>query len=140
MPNVGRAGGVGLARARAAPAGSGFSVATGAAAGPRPTYATAPVALTAILAQQEGSGEPAGDRDARRHGNAMLALLTELQHAVLGGPSESGAVLQRLSALAEASPRATTPALQSVIAAIGLRARVELARCRGELPCCAHRS
>ena len=78
---------------------------------------------------QELGGETVADREARRHGQDMLAALAELQRALLGGDDDAAA-LQRLAELAAAVPRATDPRLAALVSAIVLRVRVELARRR----------
>lgn len=93
--------------------------------------AAEPVVLGAMLALQEEESGAARDRQARRHGQAMLEELAMLQCNMLGGTVESGpsaAALVRLAALAEAVPEAADPRLSALIGAIVLRARVELAR------------
>ena len=67
------------------------------------------------------------DRQAKRHGQALLQALGELQRLLLGeGPLEEA--LARLSALVETCPEASDPALAGLVGSILLRARVELAR------------
>ena len=80
-----------------------------------------------MLTLQEVGGETVEDREARRHGNDMLAALGELQRALLAGGGDAG-VLQRLMDLAASVPRATDLRLAAMISAIVVRARVELAR------------
>ncbi len=66
------------------------------------------------------------DRRARRQGHAMLAALTDLQRCLtVGDPS---AALDRLVGLVRTMPLAADPVLASLLAAIALRARVEIAR------------
>lgn len=90
--------------------------------------------LGAMLAAQEWGDPTAQDREGRRHGRAVLDLLAELQRALLAGMGLAGinegasGIAQRLAALASVEPAAADPALASVLAAIRLRARVELAR------------
>jgi Class II flagellar assembly regulator len=80
-----------------------------------------------MLSLQEVGGETVEDREARRHGNDMLAALGELQRALLASGGDAGA-LQRLLDLAASVPRATDPRLAAMISAIVVRVRVELAR------------
>jgi hypothetical protein len=75
------------------------------------------------------------DREARRHGQAVLSLLAELQLVLVGSgsapeasPASLALLAGRLSALTDAVPVASDPGLRAIIAAIALRARVELAR------------
>lgn len=79
-----------------------------------------------LLALQESA--PAAERDARarRRGQALIEELTALQAGLLAGRIEPG----RLRALARlsAGEAAADPALAAILAAISLRARVELAR------------
>ena len=83
--------------------------------------------LGAMLTLQELGGETLVDRDARRHGHDLLAVLAELQRALLAG-SDDMAALRHLAELADAVPQATDRRLAAMISAIVLRARVELAR------------
>jgi hypothetical protein len=80
-----------------------------------------------MLSLQEAGGETVEDREARRHGNDMLAALAELQRALLGGRGD-GVALQRLADLAASVRHATDPRLAAMVSAIVLRVRVELAR------------
>ena len=71
------------------------------------------------------------DREARRHGQALLSVLAEMQLSLIGsrdGPGSLTLLSERLSGLAEAIPVAADPRLRAIIGAITLRARVELAR------------
>jgi hypothetical protein len=81
-----------------------------------------------VLQYQAMQAGAAGDREARRHGQALLAELAELQHALLGEEGEETGVLSRLSALLDDCPAATDPALAATLAAVVLRVRIELAR------------
>ena len=96
------------------------------------TRETAPPAgpdlnLGGLLALQEGETETVQDRAARRHGHNLLAGLTAIQHAQLGAGLARGDI-ERLAALADGIPPACDPRLRAAVAAIGLRARVELAK------------
>lgn len=83
------------------------------------------VGLSAMLALQEMPDPTVGDREARRHGQALLDELSALQRSMLaGGAPDPG----RLARLAAAVPSATDPRLRETVAAIALRARIELAR------------
>lgn len=112
----------------ARPAGptSGFSVPSDAGQAKAATAAAPAASLDGMLAVQEGERGPARDREARRRGQAALGALAALQRALLGG-EEDPAALQELAALASA-PSAEDPGLAMTLRAIGLRARVELAR------------
>lgn len=115
---------------------SGFVVppdgtAAGPAAGTAATSAAqiaqaAPVGAALMLALQEGAAAGAGEREARRHGQELLAALAELQRALLS--NGGGDALQRLALLTDMDLHATEPALAQVIGSIRLRARLELAR------------
>ncbi len=91
------------------------------------TGAAAAVALGGMLFLQEEDGPEIRDRRARRHGQAMLKELGQLQTALLGGAAD-GEALRRLSALAGTVPEAADPMLGSLVRSVALRARVELAR------------
>jgi hypothetical protein len=98
------------------------------AAGKTASTAAAPVAsLASMLTLKELGGETAEDRDARRSGHDLLALLGELQRSLLAG-SDDNALLARLAELAAAVPLATDRRLAAMITAITVRVRVELAR------------
>ena len=101
-------------RVRAEPAGQ-----TEAAVG------TAGVALTSLLAMQEVESGAQQDREARRHGDAVLDELTELHLALLGG---DGPDLGRLAKLVERPVVAADPGLAGVLRAVRMRAGIELAR------------
>ena len=80
-----------------------------------------------MLLLQETDAAPARDRQARRHGRAMLDALARLQHALLGG-GDDPAALDQLAALLEHCPEASDPELRATVAAVALRVHVELAR------------
>lgn len=134
---VTQVGGPGAARRpqAASRAACGFALLTPAVIPPVPA-GTGAVELGAMLAMQEVAlQEAAGqevmapalrDRQARRHAEAVLAQLAALQCALLG--DEPGTALARLSGLAETAPEAADPGLAAVLAAVTLRARIELAR------------
>jgi len=118
--------------ASARPASSGFALAADAAV-PARTAVSAGVATVAplMLALQEQMTGETEEREARRHGLAVLALLGELQRALLpgaGGDASGPAVLARLAALLEQPADTTHPALATTLRAIRLRARIELSR------------
>ncbi len=140
---VTQVGGPGAARRpqAASRAACGFALLTPAVIPPVPA-GTGAVELGAMLAMQEVAlQEAAGqevmapalrDRQARRHAEAVLAQLAALQCALLGDEpdlgDEPGTALARLSGLAETAPEAADPGLAAVLAAVTLRARIELAR------------
>lgn len=99
----------------------------------------AAVALDGLLAVQEQSvaaGTPGevADRAARRHGAAVLCELAALQRDLLRPNAdhragrEAAAALQRLPALQAGVPDAHDPAIRGLLAAVTLRARIELTR------------
>jgi hypothetical protein len=89
--------------------------------------AASPVALDAMLALQEAGSQTVQDRQARRHGFAILQALAALQRELLDGDNDAAAI-EQLSVLATSCPVATSASLASTIQAVVLRARVELAR------------
>ncbi len=112
---------------------SGFTVATDisapVAAKPgtiSPTGKTAPVSTSLMLALQETMTSEAGDREARQHGQKLLAALAELQRALLS--DGGGEALGKLLLLTTAMPETGNPELARTINSIRLRARIELAR------------
>jgi hypothetical protein len=84
-------------------------------------------ALGSMLTLQELGGEAAEDREARRHGQDLLAALAGLQRALLTSGDDTAA-LQRLAELAAVVPRAADRRLAAMVSAIIVRVRVELAR------------
>ncbi len=88
---------------------------------------TSAMSPASMLSLQEVSGETVEDREARRHGNDMLAALGDLQRALLTGGRDASA-LQRLMQLSASGTRATDPRLAAMISAIVVRVRVELTR------------
>ncbi len=127
--SIGRVGGA-YVPAQAQPVGqSGFSIPAAATpAGPdvRGVTHSAPVEVSLMLSLQEQAGAEAGDREARRHGQRLLAALADLQRGMLCG-SEAD-TLGELSRLSEEEGQAVDPILAGVIRSIRLRARLELAR------------
>lgn len=119
------AGGVSRTARPAVRRGGGFAVAgeNTAAAMSAPA---APLASAALLALQELDSRTVQDREARKRGEAVLRALTALQRARLNG-NGSTMDLQQLLADAAATP-AQDPNLADILAAVLLRARVELAR------------
>ncbi len=113
------------------PGASGFSVplqSAGAGATTATAEASAPT-LATMLSLQELGGETARDREARRHGQDMLAALADLQRLILSAGSDTAA-LQRLADLVASVPHATDRRLNALVSAIVVRARIELARRR----------
>lgn len=109
-------------------AASGFTVPdTTATAGTTAAADAAPASLASMLTLQELGGDAVADREARRHGQDLLAMLAELQRALLGS-GDDAAVLQRLAELTASVPLAGDRRLAAMISAIVVRARVELAR------------
>ncbi len=104
---------------------AGFTMPAG-----RAVLAAAASPLDGLLALQESAAEPLADREARRGARALLAELTALQHDILAD-AVSGERLDRLGRLAQAVPAAAHPALREAVAAVVLRARIELARFGG---------
>jgi hypothetical protein len=113
---------------RARGASAGFHVPDDA-----PVDTPAPIAAArppSLLALQEADAEPVQDREARRHGKAMLDVLTRLQQAILtGGGADT---LDSLANLVRAAPVPSDPRLAAVQRAVLVRAAVELARARAE--------
>ncbi len=92
-----------------------------------PAAAPVEVALGGMLALQEAESGAVRDREARRRGQDLLAALTRLQRALLAG-EDVLAVLRTLAELSEDVPEAADAGLRAAVAAVVLRARVELAR------------
>jgi len=119
--------------APARPASSGFALAPDAAP---PARLAAPSGLATVaplmlVLQEQMTGEKE-EREARRHGQAVLALLSDLQGALLAGTSAGGAdgaqLASRLAALLEQPADTTHPGLATALRAIRLRARLELSK------------
>jgi hypothetical protein len=105
----------------------GFSVAMPTERPPSVAPTASALPLDGMLALQEQEADAIRDREAHRHGRALLQALSTLQQAVLSGCGEE-ASLHHLAALAEGLPAAANPGLAAAIQALALRARVELAR------------
>lgn len=108
-------------------AAGGFSLTAGTeASGPAGAQGIAATAAIGLLGLQESA--PAAERDARarRRGEAMLRELAALQVELLAGRIAPDR-LRALASLAEGEA-AADPALAEAVAAIALRARIELAR------------
>lgn len=91
------------------------------------TPTLAALAVDSLLFLQEV--EPPQERDARsrRHGAALLNLLAKIQHGLLDG-APTPDVLDELLALSGQPIVAADSKLQEAVAAITLRAHVEIAR------------
>ena len=129
---VGVAGMAAVGQRRAGSGGS-FRVAAGAGRAVAPGLAAENVAAAGLLALQEWPEEGARrerDQAARRHGEALLEALADVQRDML---DEAAPDLARLAALAGAVPEAADPELRAVVAAVTLRARIELARRDGRV-------
>lgn len=81
--------------------------------------------MASLLAIQEFESDAQQDREARRHGEAMLDELSELHLALLGA---DGPDLGRLAKLVERPVTTSDPGLAGVLRAVRLRAGLELAR------------
>ncbi len=94
--------------------------------------------MEGLLGLQEATAEApsvagARDREARRHGQALLSALAEMQLSLVAqgdAPAALASLSVRMSGLAAAVPLAADPRLRAIVAAIALRARLELARHR----------
>ena len=127
--------GITKTQAAAAAPGRRRVVASGAFALPGEALAPADSApagaagLSGLLALQEAvdtaATAAAQDGAARRHGEAVMDDLKELQLALLSGRAGD---LSGLAGRAGAGPQAADPRLAAVLGAIRLRASVELAR------------
>jgi Class II flagellar assembly regulator len=111
-------------------ASSGFTVPDDTAVSSHAAAEAAPAAgLASMLTLQEAGGDAAEDREARRHGQDLLAALAALQRALLIG-NDDAATLEQLAELAASVPRATDRRLAAIVSAIIVRVQVELARRR----------
>lgn len=124
---VARPGAVRGAPPRRGSGPASFKVPEARAAAAETANAASAIAMPPLLAMQEAESAALQDRDARRHGEALMEELTGLQRALLGGREPD---LDRLAALAERKVGAADPALAGVMRAIQLRAGIELARSR----------
>lgn len=118
----GPVGGIGGRTGPAAAAGGGFMITTQSQ---QAAIAVAPVDMAGLISLQDEDGPVRRDRAAHRAGEQTLGSLAALQAALLGGARPD---LDALRQMIENMPRPADPALQTVIGAIRLRARVELAR------------
>ena len=108
--------------------GGQFTVARAAIAAEPAIAASA--AISGLIGLQDEAAPARRDQAARRGSEMILHDLAKLQIALLGGHA-AGAVLALRDALAYL-PQAADPQLNSIVAAIRLRAGIELAR-RGQL-------
>jgi hypothetical protein len=108
-------------------AGNG-AVAAGPAVGAAPSATLSGVAwLQAGVA--DALAREARDKEARRHGRAMLQALGKVQLAVLGGDDgQARCALAALACTAGSKHEADDPVLQLILREIAVRAAVELAR------------
>jgi hypothetical protein len=88
--------------------------------------AAVPASMAGLLALQEFMG---GDPEQRamQHGHALLAKLSRLQTAILGGGSDDS-LLNELSDLAGSQIETPDPRLRALINAVVTRAKIELAK------------
>jgi hypothetical protein len=105
---------------------TGFSVAEQSARLSE-TSAPAAAATDPLLFLQEVESPQERDARSRRHGTALLDLLTKLQQGLLDGAAAAD-VLVKLQTLSGQLTVAANPRLQEAVAAITLRAHVEIAR------------
>ena len=106
---------------------AGFAVPDGSPVSDAPVGVAAPVGFAGLVGLQEAPDDNAREEPARRHAGALLAELAALQRALLAGGDPS-TVLGRLDTMLDVTPATGSPALLTLIAAVRLRARVELAR------------
>jgi hypothetical protein len=130
MVSVGRVSSPAIqtAGARRVAGGSGFAVSTpgtSGATGPAATSATSMDGM--LMLQQQVEDGATRDRQARKHGKAMLEGLAALQRELLDGDVDPG-TLERLGALTEHCPEAADPGLRATLGAVSLRVQVEIAR------------
>ena len=118
----------GTTPAQRAPRAVGFSV-RGDAAEPHTTASAAAATPASFLALQDTAPPHPDPRRAHRQASVALDELRGLQMDLLAGIADR-ARLARLAALASALPTTTDPTLREGMAAIALRARLELARRR----------
>jgi len=78
-----------------------------------------------LMTYEEARDRVVADRQARRHGRAMLQALGAMQLSLLDGDD---AAVQALADLAAQVPEADDPVLRLILQEIGVRAAVELAR------------
>ena len=87
----------------------------------------AATSLSTLLALQEVDTPTEQDRKAHRHAEILLDELQALQLEMLGRPPDSGR-LHRLAGMIHGLPVATHLGLRAAVAAVAMRAELELAR------------
>lgn len=109
--------------------GAGFMVETGTApAGQSPRVVSTPaIGMESMLLLQAVDEATERNRSARKHGNAMIAALSDLQRAMLA-EEDPALALRSLSELAAGGPEAADPGLAAILRALVLRSRIEVAR------------
>ncbi len=118
-------------RPKAAPSrlAPGFTVESeGAAAAVPENQPAQSVMLSGMLALQETETETVQDKNARRHGFALLDSLAQLQKSLLSPEADNAAEIETLALLASEMPQAANPGLAAALAAVRLRAKIELLR------------
>jgi len=127
---LGRAGPVAAAKLRRPAASGCFQVDNDSELNASVSVAApAFVGLHGLLALQEVEAEARPDRAARRRAGAMLAELSAMQRALLGGDASGlSAAIDGLSGLARDGTAALDPRLNAVLRAITMRAEIETAR------------
>ncbi len=117
--------GQGVGQGTAKPGSPGFDALL-EATGPRAGAELAAASDIAAAAYTAALDSEVADREARRHGKAMMQALASLQRALLGGGVEDACAT--LGALAARLPPAHDPVLRLVQREIAARAAAELAR------------
>jgi hypothetical protein len=121
--------GVTAAKSRPARGTAGFGALLGPGpelAAPDETAQAAPIALP--MSYDVASDAVYADKEARRHGRALLQALAAMQVALLGPDQDGGEAEVQLAQLAASAPQADDPVLRLILREIGVRAAVELAR------------
>jgi hypothetical protein len=119
----------GRSKATAPSLPSGFSVeAEVAAPAVQESQPAQNVGLSGMLALQEAEAETVQDKTARRHGMAMLGRLSQLQKSLLSATADDAVEIETLASLAREMPETVNPGLTKALAAIRLRAKIELIR------------
>jgi hypothetical protein len=107
------------------PEGGAVEDAGGASAAAAPGAPVAAAPLSGLMSYEQACERVQSDRNARRHGRAMLQALRALQVVVLEDGDTAAAALSHLAA---DIPEADDPVLRLILREIGVRAAVELAR------------
>jgi Class II flagellar assembly regulator len=86
--------------------------------------------LTLKMTYEAARDAVSADREARRHGRALLRALGAVQLALLlpNNEDEGGEARAQLARLAATPPTADDPTLCLILREIGVRAAIELAR------------